>query len=218
MQAVFPTLREAGPAFPFLWQVIVPGHEHLIWSSNTLGAEYRWTWDIVGLARKNVWNQAELERKLGATTQQGPPEQTNQYLLSSLGDVAQLQIQTAPRYLLWAPVCAVALLSFWVWCVWQPARGGLLFLASVAGLALLMTIATDLFIILAQTLVASLIVVTLFRLLQWTVDRRVRQRSIFAPRTTSVSRPSTASMEVASQSPSTRSLPNDAPPLQEASS
>ncbi len=217
MQAVFPRFVDAGRAYPFLWQVVLPRHEHMILSSNNVGAEYRWTWDVIGLGRQSRWDQAELEKRLGASTQAPPPLQTNQYLLSSYGELDGLQIRTAPRYLLWSPVCAIALISFWIWYVWRPARGGLLFLASVLVLAAITSLATDLVIILGQTLFASLVVITLFRISLWTVDRRVRQRSIFAPQASSLQRTSASSGQPATPSPSTRSLPVESPPLQEAS-
>jgi hypothetical protein len=218
LEAIFPRVVDAGRIYPFLWQIVLPRHEHMILSSNNVGAEYRWTWDVFGLVRQSRWDQTELEKRLGASPQSPPPLQTNQYLLSSYGELDGMQIRTAPRYLLWSPVCALALLGFWIWYVWRPARGGLLFLASVLLLVAIMSLATDLAIILGQTLFASLLVITLFRLTLWTVDRRVRQRSIFSPQSSTLQRPSVTSGEPAPPSPSTRSLQVESPPLQEASS
>ncbi len=183
IRAEFPKVHGNQGNYPKFWEVLVPSHQLLIGTSSSLDIHYRWTWEGWGWARRSLKNQRELEEWIGASQQLPPPQQANQYLFSALAHPTDLQVQIAPRFLLWLPVATVTILFLGTWLTWMSGRIWWPLLGIWLLLLLLILLAPDLAILVGQTFAASMLLVLIFRLTQWLFDRRARHPGSFTART-----------------------------------
>jgi hypothetical protein len=79
------------------WQLVLPRNEHLLAASGGLTTEFTWGWQGWFFGRRPLLEQDELEEWAGVTRRASLPMGTNQYLLSSLGNVEQGDVYTASR-------------------------------------------------------------------------------------------------------------------------
>jgi len=80
-----------------LWQVILPGEEHLLYADPEFARAFDWTWRGFYWARRPWWGQSELEAWVGATRASEVPRGENQYVFSSLGPVNTCSVWTSHR-------------------------------------------------------------------------------------------------------------------------
>ncbi|MFM7844167.1 MAG: hypothetical protein ACKPEY_08065, partial [Planctomycetota bacterium] len=168
----FPQVVGAAPAVRQYWQLVLPSDRFLIW------APQRWTPDSQRLtvwpaAWSSAWSaadaaddairrsrQASLERWIDVQPQATLPEEANEYLFSSFGSLAPVELLVIPRSLLVLGASGFTLLLGWLlWFVpgfrhpavlgllamalaglfaWLPTLALLLLKASVLGLALIL--------------------------------------------------------------------------------
>lgn len=136
------------------WELILPGHEHLVMAPAGFTGEFRWVWSAPFWRRQAPLDQSELERWIGvpatATTDAGRDETseqvsarqrtnaatTNRYLFSSAGEAAPLTpySMSRSRLVLAAslPLLVVGLLLIYFPVTRHPALGLLVGMAVVA--------------------------------------------------------------------------------------
>jgi len=186
IQMSAPRLRPNENTSPFVWQIIVPRSEHLLFTSQQLAPLYQWRWQDMFLTRTSEYSQEAMERTLGASRQAIISQQTNQYDLVSMTGAASLESWFIPSSMIWLPV-AILVFVFsvlmneqrwlrwpWVWIV--TLLGGFLFSQW----------AWDISIIVAQSAVAAISIAITYWMTRWLLDRRARRRSIFVSRSPSV--------------------------------
>jgi hypothetical protein len=186
IQMSAPRLRPDENTSPFVWQIIVPRSEHLLFTSQQLAPLYQWRWQDLFLTRTSEYSQEAMERTLGASRQSIISQQTNQYDLISMTGAASLESWFVPSSMIWLPVAFLVLVFSvlmnerrwlrwpWVWIV--TLLGGFLFSQW----------AWDISIIVAQSAVAAISIAITYWLTRWLLDRRARRRSIFVSRSPSV--------------------------------
>ncbi len=79
------------------WQVILPAHVHLLDDPQGWLAEHRWGWRGLGLARRPVLDQAQLEDWSGASAEADVPSRANVYLFSSFTRPAAAELRGVTR-------------------------------------------------------------------------------------------------------------------------
>lgn len=92
-----PTLVGVQQARRNYWQLILPRVEHLLIPPPSLTPEYVWRWNSNHWGRYSNRGQADLEAAMNASRQEGPPEQVNQYLFTSVGPILPVEFITASR-------------------------------------------------------------------------------------------------------------------------
>jgi hypothetical protein len=153
----FPQIVGAAPAVRQYWQLVLPSDRFLIW------APQRWTPDSQRLSIwpalwSSVWSgadaaddairrsrQASLERWVDVQPQAALPEEANEYLFSSFGSLAPVELLIIPRSLLVLGASGFTLLIGWfLWFIpgsRHPAVLGLLAVALAGLFAWLPTLA-----------------------------------------------------------------------------
>jgi hypothetical protein len=131
-----PVLGDGDWVRQMYWQLVLPRSEHLVdWPAAMTGV-FEWRFQNGFWGRQPVVEQARLEAWADATHGAEVPQQTNRYVLSSLGQVDQLEIYTASRMTLVLAgaggVLAVGLLLLYLPVLRHPA---LLFIVGVSLLA-----------------------------------------------------------------------------------
>ncbi|MBA62744.1 MAG: hypothetical protein CMJ76_10315 [Planctomycetaceae bacterium] len=79
------------------WQVVTTNHQHLLGSPQGWTPEYDWSWSGFYWFRDSALQQSDLESWVGVTNQLALPENTNQYLLSTVGEVDSLNATITSR-------------------------------------------------------------------------------------------------------------------------
>ncbi len=193
IEARLPRIVGSSGSTSLLWHIVLPTNEHLWTSSSTLLSDQRWVWENLGWRRRSRYSQELVEKEFGASVQPLIASQTNQYVFTSVGSTGTNsdyfigQIRVVPRYVLWLPVAMAVLILTALWPKLGVLRHPWLLLVVVVILGLLSMIAADMTIMLIQAALASLLIVTLVKLLSWASKQRVHRRSIFTNRTLPVS-------------------------------
>ncbi len=170
----------------FYWQLVTSPSMHLALLPEHLTPEWTWVWDRLWWQRNSPMEQVDLEQWLSASSQRPLPQAANKYVVSSYGAVAGFQVWTVSRLLLWLPIGLISIGgALLVFAVSQfPAS------RSPAALDRLHGIDRDhlarLSILLGQTALVALVIVFLYALTQAAIESRVRRRSVFTSRPTSV--------------------------------
>jgi hypothetical protein len=172
-----PRFKPAAWVRQLYWELILPGHEHLVMPPAGFTGEFRWVWSAPFWRRQTPLDQSELERWIGETAttasdvardetteqlaakQRSDAAATNRYLFSSAGEVAPLApySMSRSRLVLAAslPLLVVGLLLIYFPAARHPALALLLAVAVVAAslidpdLALLMAQAASIGLALA---------------------------------------------------------------------
>ena len=79
------------------WQVVTTNAQHLLGSPQGWTPEYDWSWSGLYWFRNSILEQSDLESWVGVTAQLTLPENTNQYLLSTVGEVEVLSASVTSR-------------------------------------------------------------------------------------------------------------------------
>ena len=80
-----------------IWQVVTTNDQHLLESPQGWTPEYDWAWSGFYWFRDSALEQSDLESWVGVNVQLALPENTNQYLLSTVGEVATLNASITGR-------------------------------------------------------------------------------------------------------------------------
>ncbi len=166
----------------FYWQLVTPSDQHLGWSPASLTAEWIWQWGGFWWYRQSSEDQTSLERWLNSSTQTRQPLSANSYVMSGNGDARPGNVWVLSRFVLWFPVGLLAILSSVLALSLPFLRSpvtAILLAGCVIGLAMIWP---DLAVLVGQTGVLSLSLVTLILVTQAAIDARVRRRSVFSAR------------------------------------
>jgi hypothetical protein len=166
----------------FYWQLAVPAIQHIGFASGQLTPEWIWKWNGLWWTRESVMKQHDLERWVGATHQTDLPLSVNSYLLSSFGGRRSFQIWVLSRFLMWLPIGLVAILVSILLISFRALRHPAFLLFAAGGLATAAMLAPDLAVLLGQTALMSLGLVSLILIIQAAIESRVRRRSVFTVR------------------------------------
>ena len=79
------------------WQIVTTNDQHLLGSPRGWTPEYDWDWSGFYWFRDSALGQSDLESWVGVNVQLALPENTNQYLLSTVGEVATLNASITSR-------------------------------------------------------------------------------------------------------------------------
>ncbi|MFZ5831087.1 MAG: hypothetical protein ACOY3P_13430, partial [Planctomycetota bacterium] len=197
------------------WQLALPKQQHLLGVPPGLVQELIWGWTGWTWGRRPTLEQPELEQWCGAPNRTPLPAETNRYLFSTFGPVAEVEIVTVSRPLL-VMVASGAVLAFGLLLIYVPILRHpiTLFLGAVAILAtgVLYPQST---LLLAQAALLGLALVLLASILKMLVNRG-GQRAL--PEASRIVLPSEQAEERAmpnsSHEPrSTRTAPMGAPAL-----
>ena len=166
----------------FYWQLAVPAIQHIGFASGQLTPEWIWKWNGLWWSRESGMKQLDLERWVGATQQTDLPLSVNSYLLSSFGGERSFQVLVLSRFLMWLPIGLVAILVSILLISFRALRHPALLLLAAGGLATAAMLAPDLAVLLGQTALMSLGLVSLILITQAAIESRVRRRSVFTVR------------------------------------
>ena len=79
------------------WQVVTTIDQHLLGTPQGWTPEYGWVWSGLYWFRNSILEQSDLESWVGVNSQLTLPENTNQYLLSTVGEVEVLSAAVTSR-------------------------------------------------------------------------------------------------------------------------
>jgi hypothetical protein len=168
------------------WQLVLPTDEHLIGAATDLTPEFEWKWSGLGLGRKSIWDQADLEKWSGATPADSLPPATNRYLFSTIGSPANFSAATAARWqIVLLSSGAVLIIGLLVLYVPRAARPAMLVAVGVFTLTLMIwtPAAAMLF---AQAAILGVILLLLAGILRHSLTRRRAMGHIVANGSSSV--------------------------------
>ena len=169
----------------FYWQLVTPGTYHLGWSPADLTAEWHGDVRLSGLAAsvtrtRPAWNGC-LARPRWLTARE-----RNSYVMSGQGSLPAVEVWLLSRFILWLPmgILAVVLTLLLLNLPALRTPNYLLVLAAIlVGLAMIWP---DMSLLVGQTAIVSLALVALMWLTQSAVNSRVRRRSVFSSRPSSI--------------------------------
>ncbi len=170
----------------FYWQLVTPANEHLVAIPQAVTAEWRWTWDRLWWKRQSPQDEAYFEQWVSASAQQPLAESANRYVVSAFGTLPVFEVKVASRLLLWLPVGLFAIGLALLISVWRAARHPVTILLVAAGVLVVAAVWPDLSIMLGQTALIALSVVMLYALTQAAIESRIRRRSVFTTRPSSI--------------------------------
>ncbi len=174
----------------FYWQLALPAIQHIGFASDQLTPEWVWKWNGLWWSRESGMQQHDLERWVGATQQTNLPLSVNSYLLSSFGGERSFHIWVASRLLMWLPIGLVAILVSILLISFRALRHPAFLLVAAGGLATAAMLAPDFAVLLGQTALMSLGLVSLILITQAAIESRVRRRSVFTVRPSQLREPS----------------------------
>ena len=98
-----PTVVNSKMSGSTYWQIVTTNSQHLLGTPRGWTPEYDWSWSGLYWFRASALGQSDLEQWVGASTQLALPENTNQYLLSTVGeeDTLSASITSRSTLLLW---------------------------------------------------------------------------------------------------------------------
>ena len=166
----------------FYWQLAVPSIQHFGLASARMTPEWHWQWRSLWWNRESRLKQGDLERWVGATQQTDLPLSVNSYVLSSFGGGRSFQIWIVSRFLLWLPIGLAAIVISILLVSFRALRHPAFLLLGAGGIATAAMLAPDLAVLLGQTAVVSLVLVSLILITQAAIELRVRRRSVFTVR------------------------------------
>ena len=189
LEEVLPSIAGATRPAPKYWQVIVPEHDHIWTRSKSLMPENRWEMSGFMLRRVDPLDQRELEIMTFASEQPVLGSQANRYLFTSLATslngaivANDAEVFIVPRYILFGPICLVCIAMTSLLLYLKVLRRTIF----VTMLALLVIVSSavslDLAIMLLQCVGGSLFFVILLIAIRWSIDSKIRKRSIFSSR------------------------------------
>jgi hypothetical protein len=182
-----PLIEGAEHVGRFYWQLVTPQTTHLAGCPPQLTAEWQWHWGGLWWFRESARDERELDEWLNAYEAETLPASCNRYLMSGQFPQDEFHGLVISRLLLWFPVgcvaIAVATLVLNVRAVRKPIFG-LLLAGFIATLAVTLP---DLGVLLGQTAVISLGLAALVFATQAAIDSRIRRRSVFSGRYSTVS-------------------------------
>ncbi|MEC9096526.1 MAG: hypothetical protein VX776_07845, partial [Planctomycetota bacterium] len=91
------------------WQLVTTKDQHLLGSPQGWTPEYDWSWSGFYWFRDSALEQSDLESWVGVTSQLALPDNTNQYLLSTVGEVTSLNASITSRATLLALLSGMVL-------------------------------------------------------------------------------------------------------------
>ena len=160
------------------WSLATPSTEHLLLPPRGATPEMSWAQHGVFWRRVADLDQADLERWIGASTQQGLPTSLNNYLFSSFGETRSLQCTLGSRSMILLIVsgCALAagLLLIYIRILRHPAvvfAGGLILVSTVL-------LYPDLAMAACQASALGIGLVLSALLLKWIADWRQARRRV----------------------------------------
>lgn len=174
----------------FYWQLAVPSIQHMGFASGRLTPEWNWKWNGLWWSRASGMKQPDLERWVGATQQTDLPMSVNSYLLSSFGVGRTFQIWLLSRFMMWLPIGLAAILVSIMLISFRALRHPAFLLLAAGGLATAAMLAPDFAVLLGQTALMSLGLVSLVLITQAAIESRVRRRSVFTVRPSHYREPS----------------------------
>lgn len=177
-----PRLLHGHGAPRFLWQLVMPGDEHLLVAPAALSPESVWGWRNGVWERQGAWGQAELERWSGASAQDDLPRETNQYLFSTVGAPDAIEVRLAPRSVLVTVASAVMLFVGLSWLYFPVFRHPALLALFACVLIGLSFAQPDAAVACAQAALLGWALSLLARLLQGVTGRRAAPVAARAPR------------------------------------
>ncbi len=92
-----PQVVDSGLSGSTYWQLVTTNDQHLLGSPQGWTPEYDWIWSGLFWFRSSVLEQSDLEAWVGVANQLKLPENTNQYLLSTVGEVTTLNASVTSR-------------------------------------------------------------------------------------------------------------------------
>ena len=170
----------------FYWQLVTSPNMHLAMLPEHLTPEWTWVWDRLWWQRSSPMEQVDLEQWLSASSQRPLPQAANKYVVSSYGSVAGFHVWTVSRLLLWLPIGLISIGGALLVSLFRSFRHPAALLLLIACVLSTATIWPDLAILLGQTALVALVIVLLYALTQAAIESRVRRRSVFTSRPTSV--------------------------------
>lgn len=192
------------------WQLILPGHEHLLFSPGGLTNESLWEWTGYYWRRSPTLASVDLENWIGSTDAVAtPPAAANCYLFSSVGAFPTLELRTVRRASLiftasFAVLCVGLALMYLPWL----RHPGMLFAAAVAVLALSLLM-PDISVLIGQSALLGTVLVLLALLLaKYTVPSPIDVP--VAPRTIEESADDRSSTDLYYRAPSEEGPPSTA--------
>jgi hypothetical protein len=165
-----------------IWQVLMPPTDHLVLATGEVLPEYGWSWTGSGWARRSDWTQESLEGWSGASRQNPLGTQVNSYVLSSWAIPERIDLLIAPRYLIWLPIGVVIVFGT---LIWQLSASWFRPVLAAVGFGALLAVALawpDLGVMAAQLLLVGIVLVVVYRLVEWVVRYRASRRSVFTTR------------------------------------
>ena len=156
-----------------LWQLVTPANEHLFRNPADMTPEQQWLWSGWRWGREANMDQRDLEQWIGASSQQVVPEQTNQYLFTSIGPVRSFTVKTIRRSSLVLIVSGMTLL-IGLLLIYFPAtrHPSLLFIAGVVLAASAVSWPEVVLLVVQAALLGGVLVLSA-RLLQWILAWRL---------------------------------------------
>lgn len=177
-QLATPRIADAKWTNKWYWQLALPADVHLVLAPQSMTPEYHWERRGLSWGRRAELRQAELEQWAGATSQDPLPDALNEYLFSSFGEVGDLPILTAPRWLLLLVASGVVLLAGLLLMYVAVVRHPLALVGLGLGLATVALAAPDFALLAGQAAGLGVALLVLARLLKALVDWRQMQGTV----------------------------------------
>lgn len=175
-------VEDAQPQDRCYWQLVTPGIYHLGWCPPELTAEWRWQWSSLWWSRVSDKDQSSLERMLGARTMTRLPANTNSYTMSGLEELPVIEVWILSRFVMWLPMGLVTLIGSWLILSFPALRSPYCLVAAAVVILSGAMIWPDMSMLLGQTVVMTLSLVSIIAVTRYAVESRVRRRSVFAAR------------------------------------
>lgn len=172
-----PDLPAARRADRFYWQLVLPDHEYILWSPDTVTRETVWRWQGWGFARVANLNQSDLEAWTGSSRQQPLPAFTNQYLFSSIGTMAPCVFVSAKRSLVLLAFSGVVLAISLLLLYLPVLRHAGMWIVVTVVVATVGAIYPDPAVVAVQAAALGIALVPLARLLRWAFSRNRQLRA-----------------------------------------
>lgn len=174
---------EGGQSFDrFYWQLMTPSVHHLGLVDGDMTPEWRWAWGAMWWRRASDLRQRDLETLVGASSQSELAPSVNSYVLSAFGPEKPFKVWVVSRFVLWLPMGLLAITVTTLVVTFRSLRHPAFLVLTAGGLLLCAMLAPDLAIMLGQTAMISLGLVALILVTQAAIETRVRGRSVFSVR------------------------------------
>ncbi len=181
-----PILENAEHVGRFYWQLITPQTNHLANCPNELTAEWQWRWGGLGWYRDSSRDERALVQWLNAYEAEALPASCNRYLMSGQFPQKTVSCLLISRIAIWFPIGSLAI-ALTTLVINIPALRKPVFGLILAGIiATLAAVLPDLGVLVGQTVIISLGLAALVFSVQAAIDSRVRRRSVFGGRSSTL--------------------------------